>query len=361
MGMSRIRTAITDREVVESLPPWKRCLFAGVIILLPILALGVLELGARGYFWLRYGVPGKSYGVWRSDPAMGAIQKENGYNSMGETDNWGFRDREDVFDPKPPGSLRLIAYGGSTTYCYQLLNDEAWPARLEQLLRARRPGGEKDQVLNGGGVMWSIGQVYDRARRDLPVLRPDYVLIYSGINEAWNTLLLQDDGISMEDLVKHGRFHAYSRSLHQARWVSRELFSFKVYEKYIDPFVINLLSTTTGREQPAPPGAPIPYILENYLRVLSDLIQLAKDNGSTPVFIVQITGDPTPQNVYLTSYSRAGAKTAGDLGAIVIDPAPILEGSPEGPKSLFAHTGVHYSEPGARKLAAYLFDRLFGS
>src|SRR5262245_17712074 len=164
-------------EIVRQLPGWKRALFVLFLGLTPILGVAAIEGGARIYFWLRYGVPGKQYGVWRPDPVFGAVPKENGYNSMGETDDWGFRNHEDVYDPKPPGSLRLIAYGGSTTYCYQLRTEEAWPARLEQEMRSRRPGGGKDQVLNGGAVMWSIGQIYARIRQHAPALKPDYVLI----------------------------------------------------------------------------------------------------------------------------------------------------------------------------------------
>lgn len=107
------------------------------------------------------------------------------------------------------------------------------------------------------------------------------------------------------------------------------------------------------------PSSPVPSTLENYLHVLKEMIQFLKDSGAQPVFVVEITGDPTPMNSYLTTYSRAGAKVAAEMGATVIDPSPILEGNPGGSRSLFAKTGVHYSEPGARKLASFLFERLF--
>jgi len=158
------------------LPAWKYALFASIVTLLPIFCLVAFEIGARVYFWARYGVPGKQYGIWREDPGLGAIHQENAHHSMGETNNMGFRNREDVREPKPPGSLRVITYGGSTTFCYNILTDEAWPVRLEQQMRSRRPGGANDQVLNGGAVMWSIGQVYVRAKRDVSVLKPDYAL-----------------------------------------------------------------------------------------------------------------------------------------------------------------------------------------
>jgi len=86
-----------------SLSPRKRALFVAALVVLalsPLLAAVGIEASARLYFWGRFGVPGKTYGIWRSDPELGGIQKPYGYNTTGET----------------PGSLRIIAYGGSTTF-----------------------------------------------------------------------------------------------------------------------------------------------------------------------------------------------------------------------------------------------------
>jgi len=94
---------------------------------------------------------------------------------------------------------------------------------------------------------------------------------------------------------------------------------------------------------------------------LRDLIGFLKANGAKPVFVVEITGDPSPKNIYLTSYSRAGARVASELGVILADPSPILEGNPGVPKSLYTDSGVHYSEVGARKFASFLYDRVFAT
>lgn len=69
---------------------------------------------------------------------------------------------------------------------------------------------------------------------------------------------------------------------------------------------------------------------------------------------------PRVKNTYPTSYSRLGAATTAEMGAVVIDPAPILEGEPGGPMVLFGDTGVHYSARGAAKLAAFVYAKLFG-
>lgn len=74
---------------------------------------GILAIEGVGYaiIHFKYGVPGKTYGLWTHDAELGAIHSRNGYNSNSETNNYGFRNKEDVFEPKPPGSVRVIAYG----------------------------------------------------------------------------------------------------------------------------------------------------------------------------------------------------------------------------------------------------------
>jgi hypothetical protein len=334
----------------------KRVLFISVLFLLPFLLITAVEGLARGYVYARYGVPGKTYGLWRSDEVLGAQQLENGYNTIGQTNNFGFRNDEDVWDPKPPNSLRIIAYGGSTTYCYNLLQHETWPYRLEQIFRSRWLGGEKDQVLNAGGVAWSLGHVYARAKKDIPLLKPDYVLIYSGLNEALNASMLAAEGVSVEELVKRGRYGVFATNLDQNSWIKRNLFTYKVLAKYALAPLSNL---TAGGETTAQverwPSQPDPYILKNYLIVLDEFLGFLERHGAKAVFIIQINGDNSAKNNYLVSYSRAGAEVAKRHHAIVIDPRPVVEEYQGKPMDLFYHTGVHYSEFGARRFAEFVF------
>lgn len=200
---------------------------------LPLLLLAIVEGVGRAYLYLKYGVPGKTYGIWRYDATLGAQQLENGYNSLGVTNDFGFRNDEDVFTPKPPNSLRVIAYGGSTTYAYNLLTPDTWVYQLERSLRERRAGGQRDQVLNAGGVMWSIGHVYARARKDVPVLKPDYALIYSGINEPENARMLALDGKPMERLVREKRYGVFATNLPQNSWIKRDLITYKLLANFV--------------------------------------------------------------------------------------------------------------------------------
>src|SRR5205823_3734018 len=120
-----------------NLPLWKKISFILLILLLPpVLLVGAAEGFGRLVLHYKYSVPGKTYGLWTYDPVLGAVHAANAYNSNSETNSLGFRNKEDVFEPKPPGSLRIIAYGGSTTFCYNLLTEEAWSLQLQDVLRA---------------------------------------------------------------------------------------------------------------------------------------------------------------------------------------------------------------------------------
>lgn len=76
---------------------------------------------------------------------------------------------------KPPGTLRILAAGGSTTFGFDVGDDATWPAKLEAALggRARRPV----EVWNLGVEGYVLSQVSERVRALSPALEPDLVLV----------------------------------------------------------------------------------------------------------------------------------------------------------------------------------------
>jgi hypothetical protein len=207
--------------------------------------------------------------------------------------------------------------------------------------------------------MWSIGQVFARAKRDIPALKPDYVLIYSGINEEGNDAYLRLTGNGIESSVKAGRYGVFATNLDQDNWVARNIVLYKALAKYVVVPIHDLrFQKVAASTDSAIPSEPDPFLLKNYLVVLRQLISLIQENGAKPVFIIEITGSPSNQNVRLTSYSRAGAHLASEMGVTVVDPSPILSAARD-PTQLFLHTGVHYSIAGAERFAGYVFRAVF--
>ena len=338
----------------------KATLYFLAILLPTLLILLLAEGGARLYIHVKHSVPGKSYGLWRYDKELGAVHAEDAYNTRYQTDDYGFRNRERVMQPKPAGALRIIAYGGSTTFCYNLPFDETWPAKLESLLREYH--NQKDQVLNAGAIAWSLGHALARARRDIPDLKPDVVLIYSGINEDLNARSLAADGVSIAKLVGDRDYGRFATNLDQNQWLRRNIVSVKLLDHLLAPWIrpANLMMEP-GVSDDEVTEAPKPAILENYRRTLQSFIDLARGYGARVVFVVQTHGRNNSSNRYLTSYSRAGVDVARDAGAQVIDADTLVASYDGEPMDLFTASGVHYSPIGASMLAERIYCDAFVS
>lgn len=330
-------------------------------ILLPMLLILLLaEGGARLYIHFNHGVNGKSYGLWRYDEELGAVHAEDAYNTSYQTNDYGFRNREPVMRPKPASALRIIAYGGSTTFCYNLPYDETWPAKLERLLRQYH--SQEDQVLNAGAIAWSLGHALARARRDIPDLKPDVVLIYSGINEDLNARSLAADGVSIAKLVGEGDYGRFATNLEQNQWLRRNIVSVKLLDHLLAPWIrpANLM-LEPGVNDDEVAQAPKPALVENYQRTLESFIDLARTHGARVVFVVQTHGRNNGSNRYLTSYSRAGVDVARAAGARVINAETLVASYDGDPMDLFTASGVHYSPIGASMFAELIFYEAFES
>lgn len=331
------------------------------LLCLPLVGLIALEAGGRAYYYVRYGVPGHSYGSSKYDPVMGAVPRENSYTASSHLNDYGFRNSEPVAAPKPDGSLRMIAYGGSTTFCHHLTNDQAWPIRLQALLRTQRPGGDRDQVLNGGVVMWSLAHSFEKAKRDVPLLHPDAVIIYSGVNEIFNANFLAADGFRMRDLVARGEYGRFTTNL-AFRTPFRNII---VYKFVRDRLYLALYQWLRPPPPPAPRDTPItpdPDVMANYLETLRRFVTYLREQGVTPIFVKELVDPAHPNIAQLasqTAYSARAATMVGEWGAVVVDPTAAFADPANQERPLFQNTGVHMSTDGAVLLASVIYDQAF--
>lgn len=335
------------------------------IVVFSVLPLVLLEGVARTYIYFKYGVPGKTYGIWKYDEDLGAVPRESAYNTNTQTNNYAFRNSEDVFEPKPSGSYRILTYGGSTTFCYNLTEQEAWPHQLELLLRKNHH--PQDQVMNGGVITWSLGHAYHKAKRDIPELRPDYVLIYSGLNEYTNDFFLKLQNRPLKDLLAKGEHGAVATNLDQCSWAKRNLVLTRIIEYVVAPLLEQQASKVrqeVGEEkvqenQDVLKSEPDEYILKNYLLVLEDFFDLVESNGGKPIFIIETHGRNNKANVYYTSFSRYGALLARERGIAVVDADEVVKQYPGEPMDLFISSGAHFTAPGAQLMSEYVFQQVF--
>lgn len=94
----------------------------------------------------------------------------------------GFRAPE--WKAKEPGTIRIVAVGGSTTYgIFSRDGKNVWPAFLEQRLNAA--GAPAVEVLNLGVTGYTVFEVMGVMAMTVPELEPDIVLVHIGVNDAF--------------------------------------------------------------------------------------------------------------------------------------------------------------------------------
>lgn len=138
------------------------------------------------------------------------------------------RDKLDDVNPqefvaeKPPGAIRVFAFGGSTTY------GEPWGDRgsfshfLEERLKQRYPD-RPVRVINWGGKGFGSSTVIDLVRESLRY-EPDALLFYLGQNEFREALFQPLKRSAFSNVPWKALLHRYSRVLLEVRHHLRAIF-----------------------------------------------------------------------------------------------------------------------------------------
>ncbi len=87
-------------------------------------------------------------------------------------------------DWRPGASVRVLCVGDSHTYGAGLPEPESYPAQLQRDLDALIPG--RYSVLNLGVPGMNTAEVAHRLSANIAQLHPSIVLVWCGINDAWN-------------------------------------------------------------------------------------------------------------------------------------------------------------------------------
>ncbi|KAF0176505.1 MAG: hypothetical protein FD161_3044 [Limisphaerales bacterium] len=332
------------------------------MLLVPAVIVALLLVGEvvlRGVIHFKYGAPGKSYGLYEPDPELGATHRRSAYNSNTLLNNWGLRNREDFPQTKPTDATRIYCSGGSTTFCYNLDTDNAWPTLLQNKLR-KEPGHTKDEVMNAGQICFSLSHELTLGRRLIPLLKPDIVVIFAGVNEgqsaevferkAPGTLdrLLREQrwGEPTKDLAQTGFWIRHSAMFRLWHYYIRSLFEKKATEEYRVPVL---------KERPANHPTQHPYVMANLDKTLRAYLKFIREQGATPVILR--FGDNGDDNWYLTFGVREWRERVVEIGreegAVICDAAAFFEKHPRR-KDCFIASGVHVTALGADLLAEEL-------
>jgi lysophospholipase L1-like esterase len=293
-----------------------------------------------------------------------AFGKEASFNSL------GYRSPERPL-ARPPGTLRILCEGGSTTFDLLAARDEeTWPWRLEQKLRAGRPQLE---VWNAGFPGWtSLENVISLAERDAD-LDARLVVLFQGDND------LQPGGCQPFDRqYEHCHAGLVVRALGfdppPLPWRSRSVLLERLRTalgRPVDPWAT--LEPNEGRHPRLEPAA-----VATFARNVRSLIGIARAHGARVALVTQtmrirqahraedlkylaqwlpgLQPEAAPAqlerlNAVLRSLPATDAGASGDV--YLLDAAASVPWQDED----FADP-LHFSDQGSERLAAYLAGAL---
>jgi lysophospholipase L1-like esterase len=271
--------------------------------------------------------------------------------------NWGFRNLGDVPEEKPQGATRIYCSGGSTTFCYNLPTAQAWPTLLQNDLRAM-PGHERDEVFNNGFISGGCSAEFILAKRVIPKLKPDIVIIHTGVNEALAGYALENQGTRLDNLLKDRKFGVAPKHL-AAGFLERNSVLYKAVMTKAQKWG-EARATRQFRDAKAAVKSEIhPWVAANFDHVLREYIAYLRSHGCR-VIMVRFPDSgadyPYVKEILLPLREQAMA-VARDENVEICDPTPVFEKAPNR-LALFSESGVHVSEPGAQMLAEALKEQI---
>ncbi|RMF61706.1 MAG: hypothetical protein D6746_05215 [Bacteroidetes bacterium] len=183
--------------------------------------------------------------------------------------------------------IRVAVLGGSAVFGAYLPDEDTWPARLQEAL------GDRYAVFNFGVPGYSTAEHVIQTALILPELRPDVVVVYTGLDDLRNyhrfdaTPEYRAHGLEQyENLeVAGGPPPSFREELTGRSGLVR-----------LVGFVGRRLGLVDedGRAAPAPEGAyrgPDPYVDHLYRRNLTTLRDLVRARGGYAVFVPQVVNE----------------------------------------------------------------------
>lgn len=286
----------------------------------------------------------------------------------------GFRGPETTWE-KPDGRLRVLCLGGSSTYGHGPSSDATtWPAQLESMLRAARPGADIE-VINAGCRGYSTFESLINLGIRCVDLRPDVVVVYHSINDArcalypgvvrdnthWRAVWPVREESRMRDVLESSYVYlAWRRYLTDWWETRRNLGSYVIrdFGKYADDY-----AQPTGEQGFA-----------SFHRNVVSIVELCRDHGAQPVLVTQgIDGSDLDGAGSKDLQMQAMDRMTGTLRAVaversvpLVDAREVLEAeaarqvAERGADGIFTHE-VHLTDAGAELLARTIAEALIGA
>jgi hypothetical protein len=260
-------------------PAWRKAVFAVVFLL--ILA-AVVEGGLRVAYRI-------SRGSWNFAGTMDATERlyiPHPYNAYSlapnvtisthvgtlHTNQWGNRGPEQSYE-KPPGVVRIVTLGGSTTFCpYASEDAKAWPAQLERMLN-ESCAPQRIEVVNYAAAGYNSADSLNTFALRALDRDPDIVIVH----HAWNDL-----GVGIRPGLVSDYTHRRKVASHRPHSWWHKLAIYRTYVAYKG----SVLNKFLGRERPVGTAEDIdPRAVEIFERNVESIVLLAQPRGIEPVLL----------------------------------------------------------------------------
>ncbi len=365
----------------------KKLIELGLIAGLSLILLGVAEAVVRLGTSLSSGAPAatrisrwrgeltSALRLYRRHPYLNTAPREGArveaFGKQASFNSLGYRSPDRPL-AKPPGVLRLLCSGGSTTFDILAATDEdTWPWLLESELRLR---GIEIEVWNAGFPGWtSLENLLSLAIRDGD-LHPDLILVYQGINDlqpASSQPFDRQYETGHADLARR----ALGFELPPLRWHQRSLLLERARDLIMAP------GNPWERMRPATPHPATPHpatplsgisapAVEVFERNLRSFQALARMHGARLLWVPQAlrlrVGAEENDRRYLTDWIP-GLEPEAAAGELEKLNDVVRRLAAEGPGRLIDpryaewpdaewHDPMHFSPRGSRRFARFLSD-----
>lgn len=204
----------------------------------------VAEWAIRHRERTRETVPGTMAQLFYRHSRLGhALVRNTSYFDWVHTNAQGFRGTRDTPTSAVPGSIRLFAVGGSTTFDSFVSHDSAaWPAVLERELQRLVPNA-RIEIINAGVPGFTVTQDLIRLQTELLAFQPDAILFLQAHNDLFGLLAPTSTRV---DTDRPGAVEPFSAL---TLWLETNSLLYSKVIGYLD--VLNF----QRRGQPADPGA----------------------------------------------------------------------------------------------------------
>jgi lysophospholipase L1-like esterase len=324
----------------------------GLVVAGVVVALGVLELGLR--MWSP-GLAAGSAARFELDPDLiYRLRADNAvrwsspeFTEVSHTNALGLRGV--AVAAKRPGAQRVLALGDSFTYGHGVQDDQAYPAVVETLLRAR---AHDVQVLNAGVPGYNTDQSYIYALRDGLALAPDVIVLgihCSDVSDNYESSLYDvDDGRLRRRDARHTRMYELGSVV---GWIPAAVRQSRTFEL--------LVSSIEWHDAPATRPAVDDLDAWSYEKMRLEVADLQR-RGAEIGTAVAVVLMPCKRALAATDADPYGP-LAGDLRAAGVPVLPSTRALQERERDLvplFFHDDPHLNVDGNRALARVVADFL---